>query len=122
MCSRADEMARLNDVSSSTEHDGGAPISRCSSGYKTCTVISAQGQWTDERRRHGASEHPGQPSLLACLWAAYGPAYIQLGVIKLFSDALNFAGPLLLNAIVRCDYSRVFQQPSILWAHGLAAA
>ena len=57
--------------------------------------------WTGERRRCESGEQTGQPSLLACLWAAFGPAYIQLGVIKLFSDALNFAGPLLLNAIVR---------------------
>ena len=64
---------------------------------------AAQDHWTDESRRHQTRQQPGQPSLLSCLWAAYGPAYIQLGVIKLFSDALNFAGPLLLNAIVRWD-------------------
>ena len=33
--------------------------------------------------------------------AAYGRAYLTLGALKLLGDALNFAGPLLLNGLLR---------------------
>lgn len=42
-----------------------------------------------------------QPSLLRAIVAAYGRPYFWLGVLKLAGDALNFAGPLLLNLLLR---------------------
>lgn len=56
--------------------------------------------------RGGASRDPSssqhrQPSLLRALVAAYGRPYFWLGGLKLCNDILNFAGPLLLNALLR---------------------
>ena len=42
-----------------------------------------------------------QPSLLKVLFKAYGWQYLALGILKLANDILNFAGPLLLNALVQ---------------------
>lgn len=42
-----------------------------------------------------------QPSLLKALYRAYGFPYLLLGVIKLINDILGFAGPLLLNLLIR---------------------
>ncbi|CAM8929378.1 unnamed protein product [Rhodiola kirilowii] len=47
---------------------------------------------------NGQSFHP---SLFKSLCRAYGWQYIQLGVLKLFNDSIGFAGPLLLNKLVR---------------------
>lgn len=41
------------------------------------------------------------PSLLRALASAYGSTYAVIGLLKLASDALNFAGPVLLNALLR---------------------
>jgi len=45
--------------------------------------------------------HMVQPSLLKALFKAYGLLYLFLGIIKLVNDILNFAGPLLLNVLIR---------------------
>ena len=45
--------------------------------------------------------HMVQPSLLKALFKAYGLPYLFLGIIKLVNDILNFAGPLLLNVLIR---------------------
>ena len=45
--------------------------------------------------------HMVQPSLLKALSKAYGLPYLLLGIIKLVNDILNFAGPLLLNVLIR---------------------
>ena len=42
-----------------------------------------------------------QPSLLKALYKAYGFPYLLLGIIKLINDILGFAGPLLLNVLIR---------------------
>ena len=42
-----------------------------------------------------------QPSLLKALYKAYGLPYLLLGIIKLINDILSFAGPLLLNVLIR---------------------
>lgn len=42
-----------------------------------------------------------QPSLLKALYKAYGLPYLLLGIIKLLNDILGFAGPLLLNVLIR---------------------
>lgn len=42
-----------------------------------------------------------QPSLLKALYRAYGAPYLLLGMIKLINDILGFAGPLLLNLLIR---------------------
>ncbi len=41
------------------------------------------------------------PSLLRAIVAAYGRPYLLLGVLKAVSDALSFAGPMLLNLLLR---------------------
>ena len=42
-----------------------------------------------------------EPSLLFTIARAYGLPYIGLGFLKLAGDILNFAGPLLLSALIR---------------------
>lgn len=42
-----------------------------------------------------------QPLLLKALYKAYGLPYLLLGIIKLVNDILGFAGPLLLNVLIR---------------------
>ena len=42
-----------------------------------------------------------EPSLLFTIARAYGLPYLGLGFLKLASDILNFAGPLLLSALIR---------------------
>ena len=44
---------------------------------------------------------PAEPSLLRAIVAAYGRPYFLLGLLKAAGDALNFAGPLLLNLLLR---------------------
>jgi len=63
--------------------------------------------WRDEcrrmkgkRRRKGKNSRRRPPSLARCVWKVYGARWLSLGVLKLFSDSLNFAGPMLLNALV----------------------
>ena len=41
-----------------------------------------------------------QRSLLSSLHYAFGNQYYSIGILKLFADALGFAGPLLLHALV----------------------
>lgn len=53
-----------------------------------------------------------QPSLLRAIVAAYGRPYFWLGVLKLAGDALNFAGPLLLNLLLRHLAAAAAQQPN----------
>ncbi|GAB4816583.1 hypothetical protein N2152v2_003629 [Parachlorella kessleri] len=48
-----------------------------------------------------ASAQGRQPSLLRTLVSAYGRPFFWLAPLKFGSDALNFAGPLLLNALLR---------------------
>lgn len=43
-----------------------------------------------------------EPSLLFTIARAYGLPYLGLGFLKLGSDILNLAGPLLLSALIRC--------------------
>lgn len=45
--------------------------------------------------------HVVQPSLLMALYKAYGLPYLLLGIIKLVNDIFSFAGPVLLNVLVR---------------------
>ena len=49
---------------------------------------------------------PAEPSLLRAIVAAYGRPYFLLGLLKAAGDALNFAGPLLLNLLLRHLASR----------------
>lgn len=42
-----------------------------------------------------------EPSLLRAIVAAYGRPYFLLGLLKAAGDALNFAGPMLLNLLLR---------------------
>lgn len=44
---------------------------------------------------------PGQPSLFRTICSAYGWSYIRLGLLKILNDCLGFAGPLLLNKLIR---------------------
>ncbi|XP_074354051.1 ABC transporter C family member 13 isoform X2 [Apium graveolens] len=43
----------------------------------------------------------GHPSLFRAICSAYGWSYIQLGFLKILNDCLGFAGPLLLNKLIR---------------------
>jgi hypothetical protein len=60
-----------------------------------------------ERSRLADAELKGKPSasrpsLLRALFNSYGRPYLLLGLIKLGNDALSFAGPVLLNLLIRC--------------------
>ncbi|KAL0039364.1 hypothetical protein WJX79_004967 [Trebouxia sp. C0005] len=63
------------------------------------------GIWADEQQAKtlltAERGHMVQPSLLKALFKAYGLPYLFLGIIKLVNDILNFAGPLLLNVLIR---------------------
>ncbi|KAL0053237.1 hypothetical protein WJX82_002974 [Trebouxia sp. C0006] len=63
------------------------------------------GVWADEQQAKtlltAERGHMVQPSLLKALSKAYGLPYLLLGIIKLVNDILNFAGPLLLNVLIR---------------------
>ena len=54
-----------------------------------------------------------QPSLLKALYRAYGLPYLLLGIIKLINDILGFAGPLLLNVLIRYLETPVHESSSI---------
>ncbi|KAK1373191.1 ATP-binding cassette, subfamily C (CFTR/MRP), member 10 [Heracleum sosnowskyi] len=43
----------------------------------------------------------GHPSLFRVICSAYGWSYIRLGFLKILNDCLGFAGPLLLNKLIR---------------------
>lgn len=68
-----------------------------------------------------------QPSLLKALYKAYGFPYLLLGIIKLINDILNFAGPLLLNLLIRYletppdeqDATPPLTSHSLPWKHWL---
>ena len=55
--------------------------------------------FSQEQGRAGSAGR--EPSLLRAILAAYGRPYLSLGVLKAASDALNFAGPMLLNLLLR---------------------
>ncbi len=55
----------------------------------------------DKTLKTAVKGHMVQPSLLKALYKAYGLPYLLLGIIKLVNDILNFAGPLLLNVLIR---------------------
>ena len=55
-------------------------------------------EWRRECRRSSSSA--AAPSLSRCVWRVYGMRWLSLGFLKLLSDSLNFAGPMLLNALV----------------------
>eukprot|EP00887_Chlorella_sp_A99_P004434 scaffold30.g4434.t1 len=56
------------------------------------------GGWRTQQRR--AAARGGAPSLLRAIIGAYGLPYLWVGLLKLAGDALNFAGPLLLNRLL----------------------
>ncbi|KAK9825002.1 hypothetical protein WJX81_008465 [Elliptochloris bilobata] len=61
-------------------------------------------EWTQERvlRAEQVASGRCRPArLLAALWRAFGGPFVCLGGLKLCNDALNFAGPLLLNALLQ---------------------
>ena len=63
-----------------------------------CAASVLAAAWLAERRRAAAAGSP--PSLARALVSVYGREWAALGGIKVASDGLNFAGPLLLNALV----------------------
>ncbi|KAK9831669.1 hypothetical protein WJX74_005261 [Apatococcus lobatus] len=69
-------------------------------------------QATDE----GNEQQGGQrlvPPLLQSIAAVHGRKYLALGLVKLGSDALNFSGPLLLNALLHyLSQSETSRQPA----------
>ncbi|KAK9791817.1 hypothetical protein WJX73_008914 [Symbiochloris irregularis] len=80
--------------------------------------------WTQERTKQllrppvkGAEL---QPSLLSAVFATYGWPYLALGLLKLGSDALNFAGPLLLNQLIL--YLQADDEPESPFQGAAAAA
>ncbi|MFS7950853.1 putative ABC-type xenobiotic transporter [Helianthus anomalus] len=52
--------------------------------------------WEDQTRRNGS-----HPSLFWTICYAYGWPYMCLGLLKVLNDCLGFAGPLLLNMLIK---------------------
>ncbi|GFP93552.1 ABC transporter c family member 13 [Phtheirospermum japonicum] len=52
--------------------------------------------WDAQKRNN-----PSYPSLLKTICLAYGWPYFCLGLLKVLNDCLGFAGPLLLNKLIR---------------------
>ena len=44
-------------------------------------------------------------ALLHAIWTLYWQQYLSIGMIKLLGDVLNFAGPFLLQLLLRCAQS-----------------
>lgn len=79
------------------------PCHCCPVTYFTLTrifLISLQEQHNKDVQS-AEQGHVLQPSLLKVVFKAYGWQYLALGFLKLANDILNFAGPLLLNALVQ---------------------
>lgn len=51
-------------------------------------------------QEHASPDDRIIPALLHSIAAVHGRKYLLLGLLKLASDALNFSGPLLLNALL----------------------
>ncbi|XP_013401317.1 multidrug resistance-associated protein 7 [Lingula anatina] len=51
-------------------------------------------------RMHNSRKNRGEVTLLKALHKTFGTEYYLLGILKLMSDAIGFAGPLLLNLLV----------------------
>ncbi|XP_031389468.1 ABC transporter C family member 13 isoform X2 [Punica granatum] len=47
------------------------------------------------------NQNDSDPSLFRSLFHAYGWAYLSLGLLKVINDCIGFAGPLLLNRLIR---------------------
>ncbi|XP_010063576.2 ABC transporter C family member 13 isoform X4 [Eucalyptus grandis] len=52
--------------------------------------------WQDQQNCN-----PNEPSLFKALCCAYGWSYLCLGLLKVVNDLVGFAGPLLLNKLIR---------------------
>lgn len=61
--------------------------------------VCAARLWQHLNKKHSENKSI-QPTLLKSLARAYGRSYLLLGILKLFSDALNFAPALLLNRLL----------------------
>ncbi|XP_050232753.1 ABC transporter C family member 13 isoform X2 [Mercurialis annua] len=57
-----------------------------------------------------AQETSSNPSLFKAICCAYGWPYFRIGLLKVFNDCIGFAGPLLLNKLIR-----FLQQGSAHW-------
>lgn len=51
--------------------------------------------------RAGGGSASAEPSLLRAVVGAFGWPFFRLGILKAAGDALNFAGPLLLNLLLK---------------------
>ena len=65
--------------------------------------------WNNEVRK--AANRRRQPSLFRALFRTFGASYLAIGVLKFLSDALNFAGPVLLNGLLRYLDAPVATEP-----------
>jgi len=77
--------------------------------FQRCTTVTGRRLTSDisytsgEFSEMGASDSPpvnSQRSLLSALHHSFGLQYYCIGLLKLLGDALSFAGPLLLHALV----------------------
>ncbi len=62
-------------------------------------AVCSQENPSSQSQRDAANERL-IPALLRSIADVHGRRYLQLGLLKLASDALNFSGPLLLNALL----------------------
>ncbi|TYH70627.1 hypothetical protein ES332_D05G129300v1 [Gossypium tomentosum] len=51
--------------------------------------------------QHQHSNSSSNASLFRAIFSAYGWPYLRLGLLKVFNDFIGFAGPLLLNKLIR---------------------
>ncbi|KAL4856242.1 ABC transporter C family member 13 [Chlorella vulgaris] len=62
-------------------------------------------RWHEEQERQrvraGGGSASAEPSLLRAVVGAFGWPFFRLGILKAAGDALNFAGPLLLNLLLK---------------------
>ena len=71
---------------------------------KTCEVFPVQAGQSTKGRVEGSGTAVAK--LWPALWGAYGWPYVSLGLLKLFGDALNFAGMVLSST---CILSGLFE-------------
>lgn len=70
--------------------------------------------------RHTEADSTSSRALFRAMWQLHGREYLAIGLIKLLGDVLNFAGPFLLQALLRHEnmiLSMTALPPTLVCSH-----
>ena len=65
-------------------------------------IMQAKKHAEEQAQQKGRPKGEHKVSLWRALWTGFGWPYISLGLLKLFSDALNFAGLISAHLFFHC--------------------